>query len=370
MKKIIAFFLVVVTVCSFAFSLYAMPTEISAQAAVLIAVHNGELLYSKNADKRLPMASTTKIMTAITVIENCDINRVVTIPKEACGIEGSSAYLKEGEKLTVKELLYALMLASANDSAVALAIAISGSCEAFVELMNSNAKELDLKNTHFVNPHGLDDAQHYSSANDLAKIMIYAMKNPIFREITNSKSYVCTSKGNEERVFSNHNKLLNMYKPCVGGKTGFTKRCGRSLVSYARSNKVEIVCVTLNAPDDWNDHVSLYNSGFDMFEHIDLILKDEHCYELPVVNGEKDYVKAIAEPCSVIINKNAESCIKAERILKRFYYAGIEKGECLGYTVFYQNGKEIAKSRIISEETVYAIKYKTLFQRILSVFVK
>lgn len=341
---------------------------ISAEAAILMVAETGEVVYSKKSDVRMPMASTTKIMTAITVIEKCDTDMLFAIPKEACGIEGSSAYLKQGEKFTIKELLYALMLSSANDAATALAIATAGSIKDFSALMNEKAEDMGLKNTHFTNPHGLDDAEHYSSASDLAVIMAYAMKNELFREITATKTYTCTSEGNESRVFVNHNKLLNIYEDCNGGKTGFTKRCGRCLVSSAERNGLELICVTLNAPNDWQDHISMLDHGFESFEKLSLVSSGQYSYTLPVINGSQNYVKATAQPCDVIINKNNTDSIKAVCELDRFYYADIEKGEVLGNIVFYQGNKEIAKSKITAEKSVKSIKYKNFFQRILEIF--
>ncbi|MBR5514946.1 MAG: D-alanyl-D-alanine carboxypeptidase [Clostridia bacterium] len=343
--------------------------SLSAKASVLMRSDNNEVISCINGDMRLPMASTTKIMTAIVVLEKAkDIEALYKIPGEACGIEGSSAYLRLGESLSIKELLYALMLSSANDAAVALAICISNSVEDFAGLMNKKAAQLGLKNTHFTNPNGLDNDEHYTTANDLALIMAYAMKNPIFCEITATKTYKCTSKGNEERYFSNHNKLLDIYKGCVGGKTGFTKRSGRCLVSCAQKNGVELVCVTLNAPDDWNDHCALFDYGFGCFQRITLVSKGQYCYTLPVINGEKENVLAYAMPCEVIINTKSKKAVKAVCELKHFYFADIEKGELLGRILFLQDGKVIAESDVIASSSVKSIEYKNLFQRLISLF--
>lgn len=368
--KIISVFLAV-AVLQPMFSLFSFAEEatgISAESAVLILADTGEVIISRAPNKRMPMASTTKIMTAISVIENFDIARTLTIPKEAEGVEGSSAYLRAGERYTVTELLYALMLSSANDAAVALAVGCGGSIEDFAEIMNDKACDLGLSDTHFSNPHGLDAKEHYSTAYDLALIMAYAMKNETFRTVTASGSYTCSSKGNESKVFYNHNKLLDRYQWCTGGKTGFTKLCGRCLVSSAEKDGVELICVTLNASDDWNDHEKMFEAGFERYQRIELVSEDGILYSLPTVNGEKERVKAFAKPCDAVIERDDSRYIKTVTELERFYYADIKKGQRLGSIVFYQGEKEIARSDIIATEEVKELKYKNFFWRILSVF--
>lgn len=205
-EKISLIFLAVVLV-GFMFSIketrtaHAFPA-CSGKACAVIEVNSGKILYEKNADARLPMASTTKIATAITVIENCDISMTVKVPQEAQGVEGSSIYLKAGETLTVKELLYGLMLQSGNDSAVALAVAVGGSVENFAEMMNKTARKCGAENTHFVNPHGLHDDKHYTTAHDLALISVHAMKNPEFRNIVSAKSAEISNEG------TGHNRII------------------------------------------------------------------------------------------------------------------------------------------------------------------
>ena len=217
------------------FSTIVMATEnlkLSAKSAYLYDYNTKRALYSKNENIRLPMASTTKIMTALVALENCELTREVKITKESVGIEGSSIYLKAGEVLLLEDLLYALMLRSANDAAVAIAVEVGGSEEGFVEMMNEKAEELSLSNTHFENPHGLDSKNHYTTARELALITAAAIDN------------------------------LKRYKGALGVKTGYTKRSGRSLVGYAERDGIRLISVTINAPDDWNDHEKMLNFGF------------------------------------------------------------------------------------------------------------
>lgn len=245
----------------FVYSAQRNEIKISAKAAALLDTDNDTFLYRKNENTRLSMASTTKIMTAIVAIENAELDKTVAVDDRAIGIEGSSIYLKKGEELTVMSLLYALMLRSANDAAAALAYEISGSIEDFSSLMNDKVRELGLTDTNFENPHGLDSANHYTTAHDLAIIASYALKNSIFKEISSTKKIEIESSY-ETRLLVNHNKLLSMYDGCIGVKTGYTKKSGRSLVSAATRGDKTLVCVTINAPDDWNDHKKLLDFGF------------------------------------------------------------------------------------------------------------
>lgn len=234
------------------------PPSVSAKSAILYDCTASRVLYEKNADCQSLIASTTKIMTGLLVSERCNLADVVEIPAEAVGVEGSSLYLKPGETLTVEDLLYGLMLQSGNDAAVALAIHCGGSVEEFVALMNQKAAELQLTGTHFANPNGLDDAENYATARDLAVLTQYALDNPVFAQVVRTKT--ATLGGN--RAVTNHNKLLWRYDGCIGVKTGFTRAAGRILVSAAERDGRRLVVVTIGASDDWNDHTKLLDYGF------------------------------------------------------------------------------------------------------------
>lgn len=238
----------------------AEPPSVSAKSAILYDCTASRVLYEKDADRQSLIASTTKIMTGLLVCERCQMDDAVQIPDQAVGVEGSSLYLKQGETLCVEDLLYGLMLQSGNDAAVALAIHCGGSVEEFVVLMNQKAAELQLTNTHFANPNGLDDEQNYSTAHDLAVLSQYALVNPIFAQTVATKT--ATLGGN--RSVANHNKLLWRYDGCIGVKTGFTRAAGRILVSAAERDGRRLVAVTIGAPDDWNDHTKLLDYGFSL----------------------------------------------------------------------------------------------------------
>lgn len=331
--------------------------SISAQSACLIEAESGKAIYSKNADKRMHMASTTKVMTAIVAIESgISLDTIFKTPVEAVGVEGSSVYLAENEKITFEALLYSLLLASANDAAVAIAIQVAGSVEAFVNLMNAKAQELGLSNTHFTNPHGLYDKEHYTTAHDIARLMAYAMKNEKFATITASQRKVFAREGEGVRVLINHNKLLKTYDGVIGGKTGFTKKSGRCLVSVAERDGLRLIAVTLNAPDDWRDHATLYDFGFDNYEIRKIPPTN---LSLPVISGKKDTINLTSSELSIFISKNANIITKAE--IPRWIFAPVHEGEKIGNVVYYLNGKKVASSPIIATEAIEQVQPKFNF---------
>jgi D-alanyl-D-alanine carboxypeptidase len=242
------------------------PVSTNAEAAALIDVESGRLLYSHNGDKRMRIASLTKIMTAIVAIEHGDLSDIIKTGRRAAGKEGSSIYLRVGDEMSLHHLLYGLMLRSGNDAAVAIAEHVGGSEEGFVHLMNEKARELGLENTHFMNPHGLDHDDHYSSANDLARLTAYALRNPVFREIVKTRVKKVPNHNAEwDHVWTNKNKMLLMYEGADGVKTGYTKLAGRCLVSSATRNGQQLAAVTLNDGDDWADHRKLLDWGFEHY---------------------------------------------------------------------------------------------------------
>lgn len=271
---------------------------ISAQSAILMDAQTGRVLFEKNVDQPRLIASLTKIITAIVAIENGNLNDLVKVGPHSVGVEGSSIYLKVGEKLPLKTLLYGLMLRSGNDAATAIAEHIGGSVEGFVYLMNQKAEHLGLKNTHFTNPHGLDHAEHYSSARDLALITAYGMKNAAFKEIVGTKEKKVDWPGNEwDRTFRNKNKMLTLYPGADGVKTGYTKKAHRTLVSSATRNGVQLIAVTLDDGDDWNDCMNLFDYGFSQYGHSSLINKGKVITTIRNVDNTKiDIVTSAAFP--------------------------------------------------------------------------
>ena len=260
------------------------PPQVSAQAAAMIDVSSGRLLYSKNGDNRMLIASLTKIMTAIVAIENGDLSDLVKVGKNAFGKEGSSIYLRLGEEMSLENMLYGMMLRSGNDAATAIAEHIGGTVEGFAYLMNQKAAELGLENSHFVNPHGLDDKDHYSSANDLAKLTAYALKNPVFREIVKTRIKTAPNPNAQwDYIWRNKNKMLYFYEGADGVKTGYTKAAGRGLVSSATRNGQQLAVVTINAPNDWADHTALLDYGFQHFSLETVVEQGERLANTPYV---------------------------------------------------------------------------------------
>lgn len=340
----------------------------SAQAAVLYCCDNGDFVYASNADARLPMASTTKIMTALVAIENSDLQKMVKVARSACGVEGSSIYLYENEAISIKDLLYAVMLESANDAATALAIEVGGSLEAFVDMMNRKASELGLKNTSYKNPHGLDEEGHYSSAADLALLMTYAMSNEVFAEITGSYKYTAKmTSADATRVFINHNRLLNSCEGVCGGKTGYTKKSGRCLVTYANREGVSMCAVTLNDGSDWNDHTTLYDAGFPLYRVFESSSKN---YRLSVVGAQSGFFDARSDGIKIVVKNTDTDKIKETVEHARFYYSNVKQGDKVGRVVYSLNGKELRSTDIVSVDTVIPVKHKGLLERIISIFNK
>ncbi len=333
------------------------PIFVNAKAAVLYAPGADALIYEKNADKRLPMASTTKIMTALVTIERENIDRVVKIDPRAVGVEGSSAYLRAGEEFTLRELLYALMLRSANDAAEAIAYAVAGDVDLFALMMNEKATALGLENTNFTNPHGLDNDDHYTTALELAKITAAALKYPEFRDIVS-----CTSKrvvkDDITRLFANHNKLLSRYDGCIGVKTGFTQRSGRCLVSAAERDGVELIAVTLSCPDDWREHEKMLDFGFNAVERLTLIAQNDLYRSVPVLNGVADSVMIGIESDATIIKAKNNPSPRVEMDLPDTLTAPISRGDTVGeIRLIYADGR-VEKIDVIALESVKKAKKK------------
>ncbi len=319
--------------------------DVSAQAAVLLECNSGDVVFEKNGTVRLPMASTTKIMTALVAIERGELEKLYAIPPEACGVEGSSVYLNPGELLTLEELLYAVLLQSANDAAAAVAILIGGNIPGFAALMNEKAAELALSDTHFTNPHGLDDPDHYTTALDLARLSSYALENPTFaRIVATCKTTIPlgrfpdkTEQPEGTRVLVNHNRLLRQYPDIIGVKTGFTKRCGRCLVSAAEQNGVRLVAVTLNAPDDWRDHRVMLDDGFTKYESVTLAEPGSFTVEIPCVWGK--LIAVNEEALSVVLPIGTEVTHVVETTGIRF--APAEAGEEIATVRFFAGEAEM-----------------------------
>ena len=256
----------------------AEAVEVSAAAAVLMDADSGRLLYEKNGEKRMLIASTTKLMTALVALEQGGLQQEITVTGGHMA-EGSSMYLRPGEKLTLETLLYGLLLCSGNDAALAVTECMGGVAP-FVARMNEKAAELGMENTHFANPNGLDDEEHYSTAEDMAKLAAAAMDDPVLRRVASTRTARIGG-----RTLTNHNKLLSRVEGCVGLKTGYTRAAGRTLVSCAERDGVRLVAVTLQDGDDWNDHASLYEQGFRVLRPVKAVERGLHLAAERAIRG-------------------------------------------------------------------------------------
>lgn len=342
MRRLLAFFLA----AGLVLPAYAQEVpETSARAALLMEADSGDVLYESNADEPMLIASTTKIMTALVVLERCDPAEAVVIDPAWTGIEGSSMYLAPGQELTVEELLYGLMLASGNDAAVALACIAAGSVEDFALLMNEKAAALGCENTHFVNPNGLDAEGHRASARDLAIITREAIQNETFREIVSTQS-----KTIGDMTYTNHNRLLRECEGVFGVKTGYTEAAGRSLVTCCQRNGVTLICVTLSAPDDWNDHKNLYNWAYGRWTAFTVLAEDD-VRTVPVVGGRMEEV-SVAPGAALTVLCETDDTVTLTMELPAFVYAPVTAGVSAGRATAWIDGEEAGSVELVFRESI------------------
>ena len=323
-----------------------LAVETSAASAILMDADSGRVLYEHNADRKMLIASTTKILTALVAIEEGDLHDSVKVSREAAYTEGSAMYLTEGETLTLETLLYGVLLCSGNDAAVAVAQHVGGSVKGFVALMNEKAQELGMEHSSFANPNGLDDEQHYSTARDMAKLARAALENETLMRIASTRSVTIGG-----RTMTNHNKLLHYVDGCLGLKTGYTKAAGRTLVSCAEKNGQRLIAVTLQDGNDWADHQALYEYGFSAYPARTCAVRGQALTQAPVSGGVSPTVPLIA---------GAGFCYPAaetERLTTRICLdeslrAPVSAGKTVGAAVFCLNGTEIGRVPLVAGRTV------------------
>lgn len=359
MRKIISLLLILgLLIPNYSF---ASQPDSSAIAAIVMDTISGRVLYSKNMDQRLPMASTTKVVTAITAIENGNLNDIITTSRNASYTEGSSIWLEENEKISMENALYGLMLSSGNDAATAIAEHISGGEKEFATLMNETAKKAGATNSHFENPHGLDSPGHYTTAYDLALITCYALKNETFKEIVKTESRKIPWQGHEwNRVLKNHNKLLWKYEFADGVKTGFTKKSGRCLVSSATKNGWQLVAVTLNAGDDWNDHIKMLEYAFCTYEVTKVIEKNQYMKSINVINGKtSDKVLLFSKnDFSIPTLSSEKNVIDIKYNGPDNIYAPIVQNQIIGKMEVYLDNKLINSVDLVSNTFIKSYNFK------------
>lgn len=347
------------------------PPEVSAKAAAVITADTAETVYISGEQGKLPMASTTKIMTALLTIESGDLYQEFTVDPGAIKVEGSSMGLQEGDTVTKYALCCGMLLPSGNDAANAAAVRIAGSQERFAELMNARAQELGLSHTYFVTPSGLEGEGHGSSASDMALLAREALKSPIFREICSQESMKVTfGDPPYDRWLKNTNKLLSLCGGTYGVKTGFTDEAGRCLVSACRRDGKDLICVTLNASDDWNDHMALYDYAF---QKARLIKPEPGEFSVTVVGGEAGEVKCAPEELPQLTALDAQPGELEYRLISApFVYAPVMAGDKTAQLSISRNGREITRIPLLAQEDVPATVPKPvkkgIWQRIRSFF--
>ncbi|MBR6693349.1 MAG: D-alanyl-D-alanine carboxypeptidase [Clostridia bacterium] len=345
-------------------SVNASALSVSAGGAVIINGQSGEILWEQNCRKELSMASTTKIMTALLLCESGELDREITVTEEMVTVEGSSMGLLPGDKVTYRGLLYGMMLASGNDAANTVAIALGGDAATFSEMMNAKAAEIGMKNTNFVTPSGLDSASHYSTAYDMALLARYALKNADFREACSSQ-YATLFYGNPpyRRTLKNHNKLLFTYEGAIGVKTGYTKKSGRCLVSAAVRGDEYIIAVTLSDPNDWADHKAMLDYGFSAVS--ERVLLGES-YSLPLAGG--GFLAASSADIKLSLSDSEYNSLEKRIALPRFLYEGVSLGEEIGRVEYYIGENRVATAPIKTDNAVPATAPSGFFAAILLKF--
>jgi serine-type D-Ala-D-Ala carboxypeptidase (penicillin-binding protein 5/6) len=377
-KRRIQAYICVVFILSVIFSSFSGTAEaspsVSAQRAIVIDQDTGRILYEKDANTKSRIASITKIMTAILAIESGKLDETVKVSDNAVKAEGSSIYLKPGEKIKLEDLVYGLMLRSGNDSAVAIAEHVGGSLEGFVYLMNKKAEEIGMMNTHFANPHGLDDhEEHYSTAYDMAVLTRYAMQNEKYSEVAGTKVHTSPDPENDwDRKWKNKNRLLTeLYKYCTGGKTGYTKRAKRTLVTTATKGEQNLIAVTLNGPDDWNDHIQMFEYGFKNFDTVIAISEGKVKDIKDTFYNGKVYIK---RDVLLALKKEEEDSVKVEyKLLKpKNSWKDTTAPEVVGKAVIYMGDKEadtvpLYFSQEVKEKKSWWMFWKQSFISVLGV---
>ncbi len=353
LKKITALFLTLFMFLSLPVYAEEPPVpEVSGKSVILVEAQSGRVLFAKNEKEKLPMASTTKIMTALLAAESGKLDQEIVVTKEMLQVEGTSMGLLPGDTVTVEGLIYGMLLQSGNDAANVTALTLAGSKEKFAEMMNRRAQELGMENTHFVTPSGLDAEGHYSTAEDMSKLARAALNNPVFAQVCAQKT-ARVEYGNPPymRTMTNHNKLLKMYDGTIGVKTGFTKKSGRCLVSAAERDGVTLVAVTLNDPNDWSTHKELFDYGFSLLSRTELD-SDITGLRLNVAGSVLEQVAlAYAQPPAASLKQGEKERVTAKTYLKQFEYAPLETGQIVGCTEYYLDGILICNEPIVCAQS-------------------
>ncbi len=338
--------------------------KLTARSAIVMDTVTGQVLYERDIDTRRYPASTTKMMTLIVALEHGRLDDIVTVSKHAEGVEGSTLWLVQGDKIPLGELLTGMMMHSGNDATVAVAEHIAGSVPAFVEMMNEKAAEIGAYNTHFVNPNGLPDENHYTTAFDLAKIAAYGYSLPHFEEIVSKQEVIYDWVKDPAKKLRNENQMLWLYRGANGVKTGYTDAAGRCLVSAARRDGMQLVAVVLDSYYMWNDSIALLDYGFQNARPKTLVKKGEVVAKVEVADGRQDEVELVAAESLVAVEKLGETG-KVEKKLEipEEVAAPIKKGDVVGKVVCYYDGKRQGAIYLLAAKDV---EYYSLWDNLLN----
>ncbi|KAB3527360.1 D-alanyl-D-alanine carboxypeptidase family protein [Alkaliphilus serpentinus] len=340
--------------------------SVSGRAAIVMDVATGRVLYEKNIHDKMPMASTTKIMTALLAIENTDLDHTVKVTPEAVGIEGSSIYLQYNEEIKMKDLLYGLMLRSGNDAAAAIAIELGESIEGFSKLMNKRAEDLGAKNTNFVNPHGLHHENHYTTAHDLSLITRAALKEQVFKEIVSTRYYLADR--DTYKHFANKNRLLSMCEGGDGVKTGYTRRSGRCLVASASRDNMQLIAVTLNDPNWFNTTKDLLDKSFEEYHGHIAFEKGELVEVIPVFEGKVGEVQLVSSKEVVIpLLEGEEENLRTIVDVPNYIEAPVLKGTKIGKLYTYLDDQLLAEADIIANADIDKLTLKDKIKRFFKI---
>lgn len=369
LTKLPAFMLAVTLVFSYNISVpKADSINVSARSAVVIEATTGRILYQKNANEKLPMASTTKIMTALVAIENGNLNDTVVVGPNASGVEGSSIWLSAGEKMTLSDMLFGLMLASGNDAAVAIAEHVGGSVDGFVDMMNKKAQEIGAYNTHFANPNGLPVDNHYTTAYDLALISAYAMQNSTFCEIVKTQYKTLPWEGHEwNRVVKNKNKILWNYEGGNGVKTGFTEAAGKCLSAAAQRENMQLVSVVLAAPDMFNDCMTMMDYGFQNYDNSLVLKAGELVGEVAVNEGVEDSFPVYTmEDIYYPLTQSEVENLKERVYIDENVAAPVKKGQSVGHIDLWLGENKIHSVALTAPQDIGENSYKYNLSKLIN----
>lgn len=359
---------VLMLVCVFQSIPESGAVDISASSAVVMDADSGRVLYEHNAHEKRLIASITKLMTALVALESGHKEtELVTIRPEWTGIEGSSIYLQVDEQVTLETLLYGMLLRSGNDAAMAVAGHCGGTVEAFVQKMNEKASQIGMTNSCFANPSGLNDDAHYSSAYDMALLGRACLQNDQLAKIASTKNITIGT-----RTFTNHNKLLWRYDGCIGLKTGYTEKAGRTLVTAARRDGMTLICVTLNAPNDWADHTLLYDTCFARYKSTELANAEETLCRIPVRDSLVPFCPLVSSErvCAALTAEEQPEC-SVEMMVPELC-APVSNETAVGWAIWSLNGQELCRTALVTPCEVHRDRKETqrLAERLLAWYSK